>query len=352
MKPLSQNDCRAFSSALETIYGVMSVEQFPTRVLSAVRKVFPCDVICYNEVGLPDADISWIMEPASALPSPDLRKIFQRHLLEHPVFSYYTRTGDGHSLRISDFLSQRQFHDSGLYSEFYKPSSVEYQLGTIISITPRQVIGFALDRDRSDFSENERLCLDLLRPHLVQAYRNAQTLDIMKRAVEIDQRKLVIVSRSGQVLLATDDVWQVIGDFFGVSCSQSSLPDTLNRWIRREKTRLAEDSDIPSRSTPLVVNKGNQKLMVRLLWGGKAAEQDLLILEKRAAEPKSGLLYDPNLTHREKEILAWLPQGKTNAEIGRALSISPLTVKKHLEHIYSKLNVNRRSAAVARSLQL
>ena len=40
----------------------------------------------------------------------------------------------------------------------------------------------------------------------------------------------------------------------------------------------------------------------------------------------------------------------TNAEIGVALSISPLTVKKHLEHIYTKMQVRRRGAAVARSL--
>jgi len=43
-----------------------------------------------------------------------------------------------------------------------------------------------------------------------------------------------------------------------------------------------------------------------------------------------------------------LAGGASNAEIGDTLRISPLTVKKHLEHIYQKLGVGRRGAAVAR----
>jgi DNA-binding CsgD family transcriptional regulator len=54
------------------------------------------------------------------------------------------------------------------------------------------------------------------------------------------------------------------------------------------------------------------------------------------------------LTNRENQILAYLCEGKTNAEIGQSLSISPLTVKKHLDNIYKKLQVHRRSAAVAK----
>ena len=69
-------------------------------------------------------------------------------------------------------------------------------------------------------------------------------------------------------------------------------------------------------------------------------------------EPSSSLSDGYGLTKREMEILAWLSRGKTNTEIGLALSISPRTVKKHLEHIYSKLQVHRRSAAVAQSLHL
>lgn len=53
------------------------------------------------------------------------------------------------------------------------------------------------------------------------------------------------------------------------------------------------------------------------------------------------------LTPREAEILMWIARGKTNKEIGIILNSSPRTVNKHLEHIFEKLGVSTRSAAVA-----
>ncbi len=53
------------------------------------------------------------------------------------------------------------------------------------------------------------------------------------------------------------------------------------------------------------------------------------------------------LTFREAEILMWIARGKTNKEIGIILKTSPRTVNKHLEHVFEKLGVSTRSAAVA-----
>jgi DNA-binding CsgD family transcriptional regulator len=55
------------------------------------------------------------------------------------------------------------------------------------------------------------------------------------------------------------------------------------------------------------------------------------------------------LTNREREILDWVARGKTNHEIAALLIVSPHTVRKHLEHVYEKLHVNSRTAAVARA---
>jgi transcriptional regulator EpsA len=58
------------------------------------------------------------------------------------------------------------------------------------------------------------------------------------------------------------------------------------------------------------------------------------------------------LTVREKEILRWIHLGKSNFEIGTILSISPLTVKNHVQKILRKLNVRNRTQAVGRALAL
>jgi ATP/maltotriose-dependent transcriptional regulator MalT len=59
---------------------------------------------------------------------------------------------------------------------------------------------------------------------------------------------------------------------------------------------------------------------------------------------------DLGLSGRQTEVLALLARGRSNAEIAQALHVSPHTVKKHLEHIYDRLGVRSRAAAVARAL--
>lgn len=58
------------------------------------------------------------------------------------------------------------------------------------------------------------------------------------------------------------------------------------------------------------------------------------------------------LTYRELQLLAYLPSRLTNAELAGRLFVSVNTVKTHTAHIYRKLNVPNRSAAVARASEL
>ena len=58
------------------------------------------------------------------------------------------------------------------------------------------------------------------------------------------------------------------------------------------------------------------------------------------------------VTVREREVLEWIYRGKSNIEIGMILSISPLTVKNHVQKILRKLNVLNRTQAVGKALAL
>ncbi len=70
-----------------------------------------------------------------------------------------------------------------------------------------------------------------------------------------------------------------------------------------------------------------------------------------AAAAAAGPLADPAaapLTPRETEVLDWLAGGKTDRDIGAILGCSHRTVQKHLQHMYEKLGVETRTAAVVR----
>lgn len=58
------------------------------------------------------------------------------------------------------------------------------------------------------------------------------------------------------------------------------------------------------------------------------------------------------LTRREAEVMAWVAQGKSNGDIATILESSPRTIAKHIEHVFGKLNVESRTAAVAEARRL
>lgn len=60
---------------------------------------------------------------------------------------------------------------------------------------------------------------------------------------------------------------------------------------------------------------------------------------------------DALLTGREREVLALVASGRTNKEIAAALSISPSTVKNHLQKILDKLHVENRVQAATFALR-
>lgn len=69
-------------------------------------------------------------------------------------------------------------------------------------------------------------------------------------------------------------------------------------------------------------------------------------LESRSRRPGE------SLTPREFEVLEFLAAGLSNARMAERLVVSEATVKTHLSHLYTKLGVDSRSAAVARARDL
>ena len=89
----------------------------------------------------------------------------------------------------------------------------------------------------------------------------------------------------------------------------------------------------------LAVAHGEMAIAPRLASG--------LASQIRIRRERSG----PLLTDREREVLALLAEGKSAPEIGRMLFLATSTVKSHLAHLYEKLGVSDRAAAVAEAMR-
>ncbi|NRB42925.1 MAG: helix-turn-helix transcriptional regulator [Pseudomonadales bacterium] len=107
----------------------------------------------------------------------------------------------------------------------------------------------------------------------------------------------------------------------------------------------------------MVSNKAHhQELNLIAVSGRDLVADQLAALELMCAIVERSLLKLPSsesrLTAREREILCWAAEGKTNWDIGMILGISERTVKFHFSNIFLKLSVQNRPQAVVMGIKL
>jgi len=83
------------------------------------------------------------------------------------------------------------------------------------------------------------------------------------------------------------------------------------------------------------------------LFGPSVASQVMTFFSSLASRAPEQLF--PELTDREREVLVLITEGYTNAEITERLVVSPKTVRNHITHIFSKLQVADRAQAIMRA---
>ena len=249
----------------------------------------------------------------------------------HPICRRWWRDGHFSALRVSDVAGRREWRGTRFYAEFWKPWGVEYELKVRLP-SPEwhgKTVAFHRKAGR-DFTVRDRVVLELLTPHLSRLWRAAATRRALKQALaelgridEQSSRGVIFLGPAGEIAFASPPVQRLLRDFFPPA--PAGMPGALADWLARGSPE------------PLRRRKGDRRLVVE-------RNADALILEERVEEV--------SLTAREREVLSWVAQGKTNADSAELLWLAPSSVRKHLEKVFSSLVSGTRTAAVARFLGL
>lgn len=97
--------------------------------------------------------------------------------------------------------------------------------------------------------------------------------------------------------------------------------------------------------------RGTNRLAVRTVAGGgagldPAVTSRVLTVYRTASQSDSRVASIAELTARELEVLFQIAKGRTNAEIADQLYVGEGTVKTHINHLFAKLGLRDRSAAI------
>jgi DNA-binding CsgD family transcriptional regulator len=180
----SDRDLRALAGIISDPRADLPAEGLPPSLLADLMGQIRCDVLWFTGYDSGRQAFRFGQEvPAIDLPGwEDRDRATWEHYWECKTCSYPDLTGDLRSITMgSDFYSARQWHATGVYSDVYRPQGLEQGLQLCLPEPPGPAPGpgrtvrliFARGPG-PDFSERDRALLVLLRPHLHQAYLDAE----------------------------------------------------------------------------------------------------------------------------------------------------------------------------------
>jgi DNA-binding CsgD family transcriptional regulator len=254
-RTVGESDLQFLAGMVSAHRNDVAAQGLPLSLLSELMDHIRCDLVLFQGFDsnrqsvwfsqqIPEEDLDEDLDDDT--PSEQaLNEAHWEHYWNSEPCSYPDRTGDLRSiLKIADFYSTRQWHSNGMYRDVYKPQGFEHELQLCLPAAPGEGTGagrtvrlYLFRGPGSDFSARDVAALTLLRPHLHEAYLDAER-----------------------------------------------------------------------RRSPL-----------------------------------------PELTPRQWDLLRLMASGHTNTQIARQLGLSEGTVRTHLENIYSRLQVQNRTAAVVRA---
>jgi DNA-binding CsgD family transcriptional regulator len=349
MERLAVGDLTDILDLVRALGDVEDPDEFLDVSLQGVMELVPCTVATMNEV-VPTADrvVAWTRPETFHFPV-GVPEELARLAGDHPLITHIATTGDGSAHRITDFVSQEEFHRTELYERVYRPMGIEYQMAVGFPVPQPTVLGLAMNRELRDFSERDVLTLNTVRPHLVQGWRTVRDrrhmqalLDASEDAIAGQGSGLIVLWDPPQEL--APGVLVTLHRTFGRPSRSSPFPSRVERWLEEQAAQSGGHGLELSR--PLTAQRDGRRVILRYLPARGGHPGAVVVTERSGSSDRRGF-ESLGLTQREAEIVALVAAGSTNADIAARLGLATSTVKKHLENVYVKLGVHGRAQVVS-----
>jgi len=350
---LASRDLRRVLAFVADAHDVDSREPLTPELLDRLADLMGCDYATYEGVDWPRRVMTHVPcshEGPSAVPAPFVPPTFwsdevmwyrERGLFPPPYGSRAFGEGDTRSPparaafdKLSDRRARRERERIRDEEEFNAEFRIVDILGVFVGEARGQSGSLHFDSQSRDFDDRDCELALALRPHLDALWRRALS---RRRVAELlalleherdaaADRAILLVSEDGRIEHATSAAGRLLIAWFG--SDRGRLPRELKEWL--SGTQLGARSMHRREGLILTV---------------EAAGQFTLTLREHVEG-------EARLTPREREVLALVAEGLTNAQVARRLWVAESTVAKHLQQAYPKLGVHSRTAAIARVAKL
>jgi DNA-binding CsgD family transcriptional regulator len=327
--PVGRNDLTALLGFLEDAGSAAGTEPFTPHLIDGLTEVVGCEYARYKEI-----DFARRVEIAHVPCSAELDafgggpvEMTDADWSAVPSDPCYRATfSEPAGIFIASDLAARSAASSGA-SERWQAEFDRWNLRDRmwIQIDGPPWAGIVFDACDRSFGDRDRELARLLQPHLGEIWRNASVRRRLSAALSaLDHERdtgVLLLDAAGRVEYASGSAKRILTDHFDTPLR--ALPDGI----------ADRRGDVDGR---LLLAAGDPTIVVEASKDGSA-----LLLSERPAGVAA-------LTARERDVMRCVEDGLSNTEIARKLWIQPTTVRKHLEHVFDKLGVRSRTAALSK----
>lgn len=273
-------------------------------------------------------------------------KIFQDALSER--LTYFDVTPRVY--KASSIIGEQDYEKS-IYVQFIEKNfNQRYSATMAFGINAYIQLVFFKSSDQGDFTKEEMRELKNIYIYLANSYKNFKKYEQSKIVQKIQNE---IITSGEKAYLITDNFMHImnysnsamdyLSDILGASIAQQINTETPCSWL---PFLLGDETIICSK---MVRTKIIQNYIFKIYTYDQTYSNGIIdryhwitITEKKNAKNNKPLLKDLPLTNTEHKVANLLYQGLTYKDIADKMVISYHTVKKHVQNIYNKCNVNSR----------
>lgn len=273
----------------------------------------------------------------------------------HPGFEYASKHPGIEVCLCSDVIPNDRLEAHPFYQTFVEPEGYRHALAILVW-DGGNVVGYvAVNRSKAqgDFTEAERELARALHPLIVAAYRRI-AVDRTAEDAHLAQDRLlaslpipaiVYSARDRRVLFHNRASKEALARWRGESAKKRPRAVTA-RWLPKEIVEGC--ARVPPSGAVIAAADRSMRAVLRKMDPRSHFDSDVVLIiidddEAGLAKPSATWLrLARSLSIAEREVAKLATRGYSNAEIGRRLGKSALTVKKQLESIFAKAHVSNR----------
>jgi len=217
-----------------------TVTAFAQLGVTGLQRLASSDLVTLSICNLDSGHRSVVSNLPGAISKREL-EVFDRYFFQHPLVREHGRNPGAVTRRINDLLSPGEFQRMPLFNDYYRPIRIDHAMAMPIHVDRSLLVSFVFNRSKRDFSDRERACMELIRPHLGNLYRLTRALDSARSAAISlpgygSDLPLTLREREVMHWLAGGKTDRDIGEILGIS------PRTVHKHLQRIYEKLGVET--------------------------------------------------------------------------------------------------------------